>query len=226
MTGCGLKSVHAIAFQFVGAAVAFFLAVSAFGADETDATVAKPQVKVGDRWTYRRTDYLTNKVRFTYENRVASTGPDEILVVTRRRNSSGESDDFFTSEWNPIALGGTTLIPRAGFFKFPLKVGASHESTYETAIKNSQARSRFELTVKVMGWEDITVPAGRFRALKLEANGTFLRLDQRFGGWVQIGFWYVPEIKRWVKTTYSDGTRGPTSPYETIGDELVEFKVQ
>lgn len=220
-----MKSMHASAFGLIGAAVAFLLAFPAVAADETDA-VAKPQVKAGDRWTYRRTYSSGGAGNFTYENRVASTGPDEILVVSKRRDRTDESDNFYTSEWNAIVLGGLTLIPRAGYFKFPLKVGASYETSYETTNRNSQDRNRFEMVVKVVGWEDIAVPAGKFRVLKLEAKGTYLRLNQRFGGWAQFDFWYVPDIKRWVKLTYSDGTRGPTSPDTAFVDEMLEFSVQ
>lgn len=220
-----MKFMHASAFRLLGAAAAFLLAFSAFAADET-GTVAKPQVKEGDRWTYRRTYSSGGAGNFTYENRVVSTGPDEILAVSKRRDRTDENDNFFTSEWNAIALGGLTLIPRTGFFKFPLKVGASYETSYETTNKNSPDRNKFEVTVKVVGWEDIAVPAGNFRALKLEAKGTFLRLNERFGGWAQFGFWYVPEIKRWVKYTYADGRRGPTSPDTAFVDEMLEFSVQ
>jgi len=217
---------HLCALRPLVATAALLLACSAFGADETGAAVAKPEVKVGDRWTYRRTDNLTNAASFTYENRVESTGPDEILVVSKRRDRAGEIDNFFTSEWNAMALGELTLIPRTSFFRFPLKVGPSYETAYETARKGSQARSKVEVTFKVVGWEEITVPAGKFRALKIEGRGSFLRLDQRGGGWNKFDFWYVPEVKRWVKYTYQDGTRGPTSPDTTFGDELLEFSVQ
>jgi hypothetical protein len=220
------KFISASALWPLLAIVALLVAHSSLGADEVGTEVAKPAVKVGDRWTYRRTDYYSNKIISTFENRVASTGPDEILVISKRRGSTNESDSFYTSEWNAMTLGGLTLIPRADLFRFPLKVGASRETTYETVNKGSPARSKYELTIKVVGWEEITVPAGKFRALKMEAKGIFTRLDQRFGGGAWIEFWYVPEVKRWVKYTYKDGTRGPDNPYTTIGDELVEFSVQ
>jgi hypothetical protein len=215
------------AFSLLGVAAACLLSFSAIGADEASA-VAKPDVKVGERWSYRRTDYLTNKVSFSIEGRVVSMGPDEILLVAKRSDQSGEFDVFFTSEWGVIVLGGTTFIPRTDFFKFPLKVGATHQTTYETANKGSPARAKFELAVKVMGWEDIEVPAGKFRALKLEANGNYIRLEagNRSGGMVRVRYWYVPEIKRWAKYTYEEGSRGLSYPDNAFSDELIKFSVQ
>ena len=218
---------HASALRPLVATTALLLALSAFGADETDAPVAKPQVKVGDRWTYRITNNLTGDSSVISELRVASTGPDEILVVSKRRGSGNENDNFFTSEWNERAVGAWVQDPHNGHFKFPLKVGASHESTYESAQKATGIRGRMEKTVKVVGWEDVTVPAGKFRALKVEAKGTYRRLDQRAeGGWTSYTHWYAPGVKRWVKSTYAIGTRGPASPDTSTTIELVDFSVQ
>jgi len=210
-----------------GVWLAAFLPLSfpAVAADES-SPVAKPEVKEGDRWTYRRTNHLLNRVVFTRQDRVVSTGPDEILVVSRQ--GANESDAFFTSQWGSIVIGGTTFIPRAEFFKFPLAVGAAYNTEYETANKGSRARSRFEFAVKVVGWEDVEVPAGKFRALKLEANGNYVRIDPgaRFGGMARFRFWYVPEIKRWAKTTYEEGSRGLGYPDTSYTDELVGRSVQ
>ena len=101
---------------------------------------------------------------------------------------------------------------------------------YETAFelvaqRASPVRSKIEGTVKVVGWEDVVVPAGKFRALKVEAKGTIQRLDAAWSGWNRYDVLYVPEVKRWVKSTYEEGVRG-SSPYTKQELELVEFKVQ
>src|SRR5262249_11464972 len=128
-----------------------------------------------------------------------------------------------------ISLGAVGIIhdKPARFLNFPLRVGGSHDVTFEViARRGGTARSRFQETIRIVGWEDVEVPAGRFRALKLEAKGTFFRLDASFGGWTRRELWYVPEAKRWVKYTYEEGTRGPTSPYAKELHELLRFKAQ
>jgi len=218
---------RAFAFSLIGVAVASVLSFSVFGADEA-SPVAKPDIKAGDRWTYQRTNYLNNTPGFRYDDRIASSTPGEMLMVRKQSNQPGEFDIFVTPEWGFIVLGGMTLIPRAELLKFPLTVGATYNNSYETANKGSPARSKYDFTVKVIGWEDITVPAGKFRALKVEANGTFIRLDagQRLGGAARFRYWYVPEIKRWAKVTYEDATGGLNYPNTTFGDELLNFSVQ
>lgn len=217
---------HASALGPLVAAAALLLAFSASGADETGAAVAKPQVKVGDRWAYRRTNNLSKAASITFDSRVASTGPDEIVVVSKRRDRENETDGFYTSEWNAITLATMTFTPHLGHFKFPLEVGGSHVAAWEGIVKGSGWSGKYEVPFKLTGWEEITVPAGKFRALKLEGKGTFRRLDQGGGGWVRVGYWYVPEVKRWVKISYEQGAGGPTSPDTNYVDELVEFHVQ
>jgi hypothetical protein len=108
-----------------------------------------------------------------------------------------------------------------------LKIGSSHRIAYEiTSRRGSGASSRFEETIKVVAWEDVEVPAGKFRALKIECEGTYQRLDTRAGGWLRREIWYVPEVKRWVKWTYGEGRGAPTSHYQKNTDELIAFKVQ
>ncbi len=214
--------------RITGFAVALVFASAVFGADET-SPVQKPEVKVGDRWTYRRTDYPTNLPRITtYEQRVTFVGPDEILVVNTG-GSGRESDSHFTSEWNAVSFGGLGLVfaPSFWFLKFPLKVGAMYETAFEIVAKrDSPLRVKNEVIVKVVGWEDVVVPAGKFRALKLEAKGTWQRLDAPSSGWNRYDVWYVPEVKRLVKTYWEDGPLGRSTPNTKEGHELVEFNVQ
>jgi hypothetical protein len=207
-------------------AVSVLLASAVLAADVSGEPIPRPEVKAGDTWTYRQTDFQPAVPRIsTYVVRVTFVGPDEILTINR----NGSRDSQWNADWGAIALGGSGVIHDrpARFLNFPLKAGTSHELTFEVvARRGGTARSRFQQTVRVIGWEDVEVPAGKFRALKVEAKGTFYRLDASFGGWTRHEFWYVPETKRWVKYTYEDGTRGPSSPYAKILEELIEFKVQ
>jgi len=109
---------------------------------------------------------------------------------------------------------------------------------------------KFDSKYTVVGWEQIEVPAGKFRALKIEAEGhwqaeiapgqtvtqsgqsgdnatTLVTQVQKSTEKVTSGrtyraFWYVPEVKRWVKSVeenYSSG--GTRSERDTL--ELESF---
>ena len=67
--------------------------------------------------------------------------------------------------------------------------------------------------------QGLEVPAGRFRALKIEASGVWRRLDKQTSGWARNTVWYVPQAKRWVKTLYEDAQG-------KVGEELVFYVVQ
>ena len=204
------------------------LAVSAVGAAETDAPVSKPEVKVGDSWTYRWIDYVTTTERTTFKASVTFVGADVILLVStfpKQETSDLERDSSWTSEWNARGTStGRVYQPHSGMLRFPLKPGATYETKFELAAqRGSTVHTKYEATVKVVGWEDVVVPAGKFRALKVEARGTFQRLDISAKGWIKQDFWYVPEVKRWVKWTFGQGN---SSRHTDNGHELVEFDVQ
>jgi hypothetical protein len=58
-------------------------------------------------------------------------------------------------------------------------------------------------TAKVIGWEDVQVPAGKFRALKVEHDSTLRGSRGPFTANRKILLWYVPETKRWVRSEFT-----------------------
>jgi len=71
---------------------------------------------------------------------------------------------------------------------------------------------------KVAGWEEVAVPAGKFRALKIEGDGTYTRNDTRQTGRSKMELWYVPEVNRWVRFRFQT----PTLDY---GAELTGYRL-
>ncbi len=207
---------------------------------QSPSSIDKPEVKPGERWIYHRIDYRTNALVETYELRVAFVGKDVIHGVIKKHriagkpedvrigsvpalagDKDGEIDAIWTSEWNTVSSGdGAVAQPHTGFFRFPLKVGAAYRTDYEFRRPREGARaSKVRHNVRVVGWEEISVPAGKFRALKVEATGHYERLDIFERGSEQLVCWYVPEIKRSAKCVYQ------TSAMKR-GEELVAFELR
>ena len=159
-----LRQMRAAALRASGLAVALSCATAVLGADET-APVPKPEVKMGENWRFRVSIYQTNvPIVFSLDSRVSFVGPN-IIVAVETGSDGRESDSQFDSEWGISSLGyvGQVFDPPIRFFKFPLQVGAEYPYAYGLAAqKGSPARTRAEGTVKVVGWEDVTVPAGKF----------------------------------------------------------------
>jgi hypothetical protein len=197
-------------------------------AAQNDAPVPRPEVKAGDRWTYNIMDYWANRVTATREW-VVSLANDKIIQTVVAESGKPETDESFTPHWNGVATTLATFYPESGLLRFPLQVGGKHAVEFEMVFGPQRNwRSKHERTVEVVGWEEITVPAGKFRALKIVAGGSFQRLDTTMAGSVTWTYWYAPEVKRWVKIMIEDNilTGFPRGPFNKFGAELVSYKVQ
>jgi len=217
-------SLHLASARAIVMIAAVLVPLSSVRGDGKGTIVSKPDIKVGDRWTYRSVNNWTNKEEFRYESVVTFLKPDVILGVQTNLLDKSEIDFHYTSELNTLSSRSGVYKPAEIFFKFPMQVGDIYETNYElVARKGSEARTKRDGTAKVAGWEQVKVPAGEFRALKIEINGTYQRLDARGGGWYKMTIWYAPEVKSWVKTSWEDGYPQPNNK---IGRELVEYQVQ
>ena len=191
------------------------------------AQVPRPDVKVEDSWTYRRMDYDANQPRGLYTIRVVFAARGVIQMVSTYGRKQEEVDTTYTADWNAVTTVGRVFNPHTGWFRFPLQVGDSYQASFETIVPKKEASSRHQREVKVVGWEEITVPAGRFRALKIVSEGHFQRVDNtRISGTSRNVIWYVPEVKRWVKITLENRSETGRGGGEFTGEELVGYKVQ
>ena len=212
--------------RLLAAAAALSLGIPVFCGAQTQGDVARPEVKVGDRWTYQRFDYDANQPRGRYEMRVVFAERGVIQVVMQRGQE--EIDTAYTSEWNAMSIPGRLLNPHTGWFKFPLQVGATHDAAFDVVLLKKQvAESKNQRRVKVVGWEDVVVPAGKFRALKIVSEGNFQRVDNTsMSGTSRNVIWYVPEVRRWAKITFENRPKWTKGQGEYSGEELVEYKLQ
>ena len=196
-------------------------AFPAAGSGQGDEPVPKPEVRVGDSWTYRGKGLLSPDVD-VYETRVTHVDDKSIQVVSTRKSDGHEVDSIWTTAWNAVvSYTGFAYKPETGFFVFPLKIGSKHTAEYDlTNLRNRLVQSRAELTVTVVGWEEIVVPAGKFRAVKVTGEA-IIRPVSGFGIVTQrVTFWYVPEVERWVKLHAAISSIGE------VGEELLEYKLK
>jgi hypothetical protein len=141
-------------------------------------------------------------------------------------------------DWSRIRSvnGKETVVNRP--LAFPLSIGKTWTVRYEEERPNKKFKSE-QRTNKftVVGFETIEVPAGKFKALKIEAEGDWVaelapaqnvvqgmqsgqggasivtRVDNtpagaRATGRIYRALWYVPEVKRWVKSVEEYYTAG------------------
>ncbi|MBD8899589.1 hypothetical protein [Rhodanobacter sp. DHG33] len=220
-------------------------------------TVEAPQLKSGDTWVYSRTVQKgtrgwDNKVMVSTLEQVEG---DRVLVSTTQQGSTQPpSEHSFGLDWSRSrdVDGKQTVVNQP--LNFPLKVGKKWEIDYaETNPPSNKAHSSETVheTYTVTGWEDVQVPAGTFKALKIEAEGQWTavmaravvggtrtvataegvaavsqanRIDPRaISGRLYKAFWYVPTDKRFVKSVEEYYNSNDVLS-ERDAEELVSFK--
>jgi hypothetical protein len=189
--------------------------------------VPRPDVKVGDSWTYRRMNYDANRPGDIFTMSVVFAERGVIQAVSLYGKKKGEVDTTYTADWNPVSSASRVFNPHTGWFRFPLRVGDTYKASYEAIEPRTKGSWRAEREVKVVGWEEVVVPAGKFRALKIVSEGQYRRTDVFGSGTSRIVIWYVPEIKRWAKRTLeSRPTSAGRGNGEYSGEELVDYRLQ
>jgi hypothetical protein len=196
-------------------------------------TIDAPVIKAGDTWVYRMTDerapngWNQRREELTVNRVTAST----IYYEIKQSGSTQPSREVITGrDWSHIrnVNGKETIVNRPLFF--PLAVGKSWDFQFSEQNPNKTYKwTQHDAKFVVAGVEPIVVPAGKFNALKIEAEGhwsgelaptqtvvqgaqssqsgttmvTDMRTtlpDTRVTGRSYRAYWYVPEIKRWVKS--------------------------
>ena len=182
--------------------VSVLLILSApIGAEEIDL----PVWSVGDTWTYKKTEGP-----LTYENAIYHSTLTFGVVGLENRwyrvnvttasslQSGGKSSGIrnITRNLNGYYREGAQLpFTELEFLRWPLVAGKSWEFEHPLLDGGS-----FVWRAKVDGWVDVAVPAGRFKAVRIDIEGR-----PRAGGlYVQHRtVWYAPSVKSKVKEEWS-----------------------
>jgi hypothetical protein len=228
------------------------LAVSTLSqAESTSAPVLKP----GDTWAYVDTvETGQNGWRQTHDEIVVlRTTSDHIYFETRQTGTTQAAKEVVAgADWSRSrnVNGSQTTVNQP--LSFPLSPGKTWEVKYSEAHPNAgHASEAWDTRFKVVGPESVEVPAGKFNAIKIEAEGEWTAeiapMQAAAGGTVvnQAGttvvmqtrkatpatitgrlykaFWYVPETGRWVKSVEEYyGSNGVRT--QRFSGELESFK--
>jgi hypothetical protein len=209
---------------------ATFAALSLPALADTDS-ISAPVFKVGDSWVF---DQTTEKgpAGFTQQRNDTAIERlnDSTMIVGVKRDGAPTAfeDHVVGADWSQrrVVEGEETVTTRP--LTFPMSIGKSWTIDFtDNTLRGAQTFAHIHRTYKVVGWEDVTVPAGTFHALKIVADG----LDKASiqvarsavsgtvvgpGGATSIAHaqaggqsaltrrtysetYYVPEVKNWVK---------------------------
>ena len=163
-----------------------------------------PLLSPGDRWSYRRIDASGKLGSWTFE--IAEIDGREVRSVR---------GDRFDTEWAVLHLVGENLSfePRAPRLVWPMALGAEAKAAYRVHGSKEYPEWTVEGTLRVVGLERVTLPAGTFDTFKVELAGRYHQTKangRRGTGTFRNLYWYSPDVKREVlremETTKWDGT--------------------
>lgn len=213
--------------------LAALLAPSAAPAD--DAAPA-PALKPGMAWSYQQRDEISGRelagvrveVVAAAANRVTVTrAPADAAPAKELWNAAGNWDRISPQDCGWLARLGARdvdFVPALALYRFPLDAGKSWVDSVQATDPDSGRRTPVKLFAKALGWEDITVPAGKYRALKVRRliapeDGN----AERSPTTVTLIDWYAPQVSGTVRRIcdweYHD-LRQPSAEQLTRGPRL------
>lgn len=196
---------------FIVAAVPIFVGSSQITSADENVAAAPPTVHAGDVWVDR-----------------TSSGDKEFKVtsVTSDGYSYTEWGPEMASdkEWNPTITRSLTQAdsPASHYetplllFPFPLTPGKTWTGESKFRVPDIAQAGRVEVTGRVGEWEQLTVPAGAIRALRVDVTTRAIgRLGLNIT--VTMTYWYAPPFNRFVKFHDVDESQG------TFDAEMVSY---
>lgn len=164
-------------------------------------------VAADSSWTYERRDsgsfgkttaYQTNRARGeqTWEGR---------KVRATELPQGVRFSDAVKGDWLAMVQGDKTIVtwePSLGY-DWPLTVGKSFNRNYRLVNHVSKQTTDVQSTMTVQAYEDVTVPAGTFKAFRI------LYTDSMG---VESLSWYCPDAAAWVKIQIKRSSKFPAGP--------------
>ncbi len=217
--------------------------------------VGQPLLHSEDSWRYKNTSEQQGRFAETHDDStIVRTQADAIVLRVRASDSPLQPTEVLVgTDWSRFRSidGQETVVNHP--FDFPLTLGKTWTVDYrETNPNRNFSTEHLITTYKVVGLERVTVPAGTFDAIKIEANGRWTatlanaetgvattrsdmhgvavtnRLDRQLQhdatGRLYKAFWYSPVAKRAVKVVEEAyNSAGTRSDSRT--SELESYKV-
>jgi len=189
------------------------------------APVLAPELSAGQQWTYRRLDVKTRQEveRFSQTLSADESGHWSVFLDVlsaqdpARVGSTVESYDPAHQVFTDARLSGTNESLR-----FPLAMGASWTFNYQL-YRGPGLVVDVKQTATVRGWESLTVPAGRFRALRVEHEGHYSAHEgsSAMSGRIHETFWYAPAAQHAVVHEFQDSGLAVAWRDELTGQAVV-----
>lgn len=160
--------------------------------------------KVGQEWVYQVRNVFNQEIIDTVTERVVSVGSE--VRIERFGIKAGKLPDEIQSPWGYVSQDPhwsppQKLIPPIPLWPEQLKAGQSKfYSTHYQALGYPDGSYYWGLSMNVVQWEWITVPAGKFLTLKFQNEMPYFQSQDvfRVSNYREEDIWLAPEIGRWT----------------------------
>jgi len=225
-------------------------------------TVDRPALKEGDKWVYSirvdesKADIMSSTTR-KWEASINRVGSHTVVLANKPVDSNlPPKESTLNTDWSVTrSVNGKNIVVNRPY-DFPMQPGKTWKlETVEDKPDALTKTQKISQQYTVIGWEEVKVPAGTFKALKIEVEGEWSKEFEPRGpsansavgtgtagataivqthtaftpppvsGRLYKAFWYVPEIKRDVKVI-SEDSNGSGALHKRTTEELESVSVQ
>jgi hypothetical protein len=173
----------------------------------------EPTIHAGDVWV----DRLSSGDK---ECKIDSIDSDGNLAVDQwgtQQTTDKDWNSLVTRSLVNESSPSTKFAKPLTIFPFPLAPGKTWSEEVKWQQPEQQLNGTTNIDGKIGNWEDVTVPAGKFHAIKAtvteRASGREGYHDE-----VTLTYWYAPQVNRFVKFQYQSINEGQ------ISAEMVSYK--
>lgn len=163
-------------------------------ADQKSPRAERPTFKDGASFTFKNWTGEWTQTYLREENG---------LLVFRHANRKKSWEVYFTKDLALVRTKGRgddiENAPHSGFLDFPLYVEKMWTHSYTHMMVGSNQVYQRELKAKVVAYEEVRVPAGKFWAYRIEAENAWVGR-----GVADETYWYSPDVGFVIKY-YSRG---------------------
>ena len=153
-------------------------------------SITRPEWRAGDQWIYAWTAGESKGTKISQVLGSREVRGAQYLVLRIEPVNAYFTLDLHWAWATSIAESRVTsrAIPPLPWFNWPLEVGKRWE--YQGVLESQESKDRVRDSYKVMGMEDVQVPAGTFRAVRIVREVNASVVDQ---------YWYAPDVRWYVK---------------------------
>jgi len=169
--------------------------------------------KVGEVWRYRELNGFRNEpvAEVGYRVTQADVNGIELAVSVSGSPLSALRDGQTERYSKPWDVSEDAVYDRFRRYDPPMPllrtdaaVGVRVDDRARVERPPERQRENWTTLSRFVGWEDVTVPAGTFRAARYERVSNYFDADVfRWRSERRETLWYAPEVRHWVKRSVS-----------------------